>query len=106
MPYKFEKKEPFNLLPCSDSRVKITQILRNKIISEYEQGTSQRAIARATGVSRRMISFIIHPEREAKCKEQFKERRKDGRYYDKENHRKAMKATRNKKALIQKGKKL
>ncbi|NOX14941.1 MAG: hypothetical protein GXP61_02755 [Epsilonproteobacteria bacterium] len=47
----------------------------------YKNGTAQRAIARKTGISRRYVSFILFPEKEKLCKEQFKQRRKDGRYY-------------------------
>lgn len=65
---------------------------------------SQRALARKYNISRRMISFILFPEKEQKAKEQFKQRQKDGRYYDKEKHRDYMKKHRNhKKELYKKG---
>lgn len=43
------------------------------------------------GVGRKLIIFIIDPERYERAKAQYKERRKDGRYYDRETHRKAIK---------------
>src|SRR3990167_7028675 len=80
MPYAhIRKKIPRKL----DRRVKITDTQRENIKTMYFFGRLyQREIARQTGVSRRMVSFILFPEREARCKEQHKERRKDGRYYN------------------------
>lgn len=46
----------------------------------YKQGEKQRAIARLIPMSRRMVSFILFPERMAKCKEQFAIRQKTGKY--------------------------
>jgi hypothetical protein len=93
MPHSFEidhKHLPREL----DRRVKITPFLR-EIIKEmrhwheqypfvYRKPISLHKIEKMTGVSRRMIQFILYPERLKKVKEQFKQRRKDGRYYYKE----------------------
>ena len=46
----------------------------------YNAGWKQRAISRNIPMSRRMISFILFPGKMAKCKEQFAQRQKEGRY--------------------------
>lgn len=81
MPYTHEKK----LIPRHlDRRVKVSEDMRERIKVMYKfERLAQREIARKTKVSRRMISFILFPERLERAKEQFKERRKDGRYYPK-----------------------
>src|SRR4051812_36207748 len=99
MPHLHEK-EQFNLLPAYDARCKWSQDDKDRVKYLFETGMSQRAIARETGISRRYISFILFPERLEHAKALFKERRKDGRYYKKETHRKAINATRLKKKLI------
>lgn len=88
-----------------DRRVKLSVEDKELIKAEYEQGgISQRALARKYNVSRRLISFIIFPERAEIAKKQYAERRKDGRYYDKEKHRKAVSNHRKyKKQLQEKG---
>lgn len=80
MPYAHEKKR----IPRSlDRRVKITDAQRENVKTMYTfERLAQREISRRTGISRRSISFILFPEREAVVKAQFKERRKDGRYYN------------------------
>jgi hypothetical protein len=50
--------------------------------------------------SRRTIQYILYPERLAVVKAQFKERRKDGRYYNKDKHREAIKNTRHYKQKL------
>lgn len=103
MPYKFENKQRFTLLESNDARCKWTAEDKERVKHLWAEGQSQRAIARVTGMSRRMVSFVLFPEKEKICREQFKERRKDGRYYDKEAHKKAMQTTRKKKHAIMKG---
>lgn len=101
MPYSFEQSRKFNLTMPSDARCKWSDEDKEAVKALAVDGLSQRAIARKTGISRRLISFILDPQKEAICKAQFKERRKDKRYYKKEKHREAMKATRHKKHKIQ-----
>ena len=100
MPYKHEKKQPFNLTESEDARCKYSKEDKDDAKFLSELGLSQRAISRITGMSRRLISFILDPQKEVISKAQFKERRKDNRYYDKEKHRVAIKATRLKKHKI------
>jgi len=92
MPYQHIKSRiPREL----DRRVKITNNHKAYILGEYFlTEKSQRQISRETGISRRMISFILFPERLKKASEQYKERRKDGRYYKKEKHTQQMKSYR------------
>lgn len=98
MPYAHRRKKiPREL----DRRVKISETTRENIKTMYFfERLAQREIARQTGVSRRMVSFIIFPEREARCKEQYKERRKDGRYYNPKTWPETMKEHRHYKQSI------
>jgi len=78
MPYAhLKKKIPRHL----DRRVKYKQKEKDNVIKLFKiNKLAQREIARQTGISRRMISFILFPDRLKTCNKQFKERRKDGRY--------------------------
>lgn len=103
MPYKFDNL-PINN-PKYDRRVKLTDEDKKNIREEYAKGTiSQRGLAKKYNVSRRLIQFVLNPEKEDIAKKQFAERRKDGRYYNKEKHRNYMKNHRNyKKKLYKEG---
>lgn len=103
VPYKFEKT-PINN-PKLDKRVKLTDENKKNIIEEYQTGTiSIRALARKYGVDRRLIDFTIFPEKKEKARQQYKERRKDGRYYDKDKHKEYIKKHRHhKKELNEQG---
>jgi hypothetical protein len=92
MPYNFlreKKRIPRNL----DRRVRITPTIKAKIIklahefpienNPHHKPWSIHQISKITGISRRAIQFILYPERLLIVKDQFKERRKDGRYYNK-----------------------
>lgn len=78
MPYKSEKmKLPREL----DRRVKLTEEQRQQIREKYATGeTSLTALANKYEVSKRTIQFTIHPDRYDRARNQFKQRRKDGRY--------------------------
>lgn len=89
MPYKSEK---IPLPPQYDRRRKLTEDDKFEIVRlRKEHNLSQRTLARMFGVSRRLIVFIIDPEKNERYKVRYKERRKDGRYYDRETHRKTIK---------------
>lgn len=101
MPYKFqyEKKK---IRKEHDRRVKLTEDDKEKIRKEYATGNiSQYALADKYKVSRSLIGIVVNPEREATLKKQFKERRKDGRYYDKDKQREYMKKHRRYKKELQ-----
>lgn len=85
MPYKSEKPGQY-IQPTDDKRRKLTEEQRQQIREQRELGASQRQLAAHFGVSRRLITFILDPEKEAAAKAAFAERRKDGRYYDPEKH--------------------
>lgn len=78
MPFK---SESIKLPRQYDRRIKLTDKQRDEIKEKYASGVySQRALAREYNVSRRLISFVLNPEKYETAKEQFRERRKDGRY--------------------------
>lgn len=76
-----------------DRRVRLTPEERASLIEDKGK-LSQRQAARKYGVSRRLVCFIWNPEMHTIAKAQYKERRKDGRYYKKEKHTLAMRAHR------------
>ena len=66
---------------ANDRRVKLTDTQRCEIRERYKAGNvSTYTLANEYGVSRRTIDFVLHPDRYERCREQFKERRRDGRY--------------------------
>lgn len=78
MPYKSEK---IKLARDQDRRVKLSDDQREEIRSKYASGLySQRSLAREYKVDRRTIQFTIDQKKYDRAREQFKERRKDGRY--------------------------
>lgn len=94
MPYKNEK--PGNYIkPKDDRRRKLSEADKERVRELYKlPDWSQRRLAGEFGVSRRLIQFVIDPDKEARNKEAFAERQKDGRYYDRERHSEQVKQTR------------
>lgn len=79
MPYKSEK------IPIAgtkyDRRRKLTEQQKEYIRwLREEERLSQRKLAAMFGVSRRLITFILDPEKERKSKERLRQLKKDGRY--------------------------
>lgn len=103
MPLKVDKMSINN--PKLDKRVKLTEEDKKNIIKEYESGTiSITSLGKKYGVSKRLIQFILFPERKEKAKKLFAERQKEGRYYDHKKHAEQMKKHRDyKKELLEKG---
>lgn len=96
MPYKAEKAG--HIPPAKDKRVKLTEEQREKIRELAKlPDWSQRRLAGEFKVSRRLIQFIIDPEKAAAAKAAFAERQKDGRYYDRETHTKQVREHRHHK---------
>lgn len=89
MPNKLDK---IRLPKDKDRRRKLNDKQKEKIKLLYKSGKTIRSIAREfDGIcSRRMIQFVLFPNRMKHNAELFKQRRKDGRYYDKEKNRKAI----------------
>jgi ribosome-binding protein aMBF1 (putative translation factor) len=79
MPYKSEKiKIEGTKL---DRRRKLTEDQKEYIRwLREEEGLSQRKLAAMFGVSRRLITFILDPEKEKRNKIRAKELRQEGRY--------------------------
>ena len=78
MPYKSAK---IKLDPSQDRRRKLTDEQKREIKQIYESGIcGTRPLAQQFGVSRRTIQFIVDEGKKQRCAEQFKQRRKDGRY--------------------------
>lgn len=73
MPYKSER---IKLSREQDRRVKLSDEQKDEIRHKYELGIfSQRALAREYNVSRRLISFILFPEKAEVAAQQLKERK-------------------------------
>lgn len=86
-----------------DKRFKLNQQQKEDIKIEYASGLiSQRDLAEKYNVSRRTIQFILDPDKLKRNQEQFRERQKEGRYYDKEKHRNYMKQHREHKKELYK----
>jgi hypothetical protein len=104
MPYKFEYKK-IRLPQGTDKRKKLEDSQYKEIRDLYASGTlSYKAIGDMYGVSKSRIIQIVNPHIEERQKKQFKERRMDGRYYQKEEHKEAIKKHRRYKQSILKSK--
>ena len=65
----------------NDRRRKLTEDQKEYIRwLREEEHLSQRALARMFGVSRRLITFVLDPEKEKKCRENCKKRKAAGLY--------------------------
>jgi hypothetical protein len=89
MPYTSEK---IKLSREQDRRVKLTEIDKEDIKHRHKAGEPIHAIARAyKGVcSRRMIQFVIFPERLKALQEKHIEEKRHLKYYDKDKWRETM----------------
>lgn len=97
MPYIFEK-EKIKIKKEDDRRIKLTEDDKEEIRKLYKTGMySQRQLATMFNVSRRSIQFAVNPDSYQKSLEQFKERQKDGRYYNKDAHTKYVREYRQRK---------
>lgn len=102
MPYKSEK-----------IKIKGTELDRRRKLTDdqkdyirwlrEEEGLSQRQLAEMFGVSRRLITFILDPEKDKKNKERLKRLKQEGRYkYSKEQWAEVMKEHRHYKEKLHK----
>ena len=102
MPYKSEKiKIEGTKL---DRRRKLTEDQKEYIRwLREEEGLSQRKLAAMFGVSRRLITYILDPEKEKKNKERIKRLKQEGRYkYSKEQWAEVMREHRRYKEKLHK----
>ena len=92
MPYKSEKAK----LPRELKRtVKLSEEERDEIrLIRRLHNHSYNELARAYGVSKRLVIFICNPDTEKKCRERRREFGADGRYYDREKHNESVKRLR------------
>ena len=89
MPFKSEKI----IIAGSkfDRRIKLTEEQRVDIVRlREEENLSYSKLATMFGVSKRLIQFILKPDIKERCAQQFRQRRKDGRYYNKETWKDTM----------------
>ena len=102
MPYKSEKiKIEGTKL---DRRRKLTESQKDDVRRlREEEGLSQRQLAAMFGVSRRLITYILDPEKEKRSKAIQKQHRQEGRYkYTKEEWAEVMKEHRHYKEKLHK----
>lgn len=81
-------------------RVKLLNCQREMIPIWHNEGRSINSIAKQLNVNKRLIQFIIYPERKKKNISDRNDRGGWQQYYDKEDHSKAMKEHREYKTLI------
>ena len=100
MPFKYER-EKWHLPKEYNRRIKLLDTDKETIRELHKQGKeSINGLARLYNVNKRLIQFILFPEREARNKELRAIRGGSKRYYDRERNRLAEKDTRNYKQTI------
>lgn len=102
MPYKSEKIKIAGT--SHDRRRKLTEDQKDYIRwLREEKGLSQRQLAAMFGVSRRLITFILDPEKEKRSKAIQKQHKQEGRYkYTKEEWAEVMREHRHYKEKLHK----
>jgi len=89
-----------------DRRIKLDPSHHSTIRQKHASGMAIRALARLYGVDRGLIKRIVDIEYANRQKALYKERRKDGRYYNKDKHRGSIQKLREYKKSLQKDNKL
>jgi hypothetical protein len=75
-----------------DRRVKLIACQKERIWNmHHREGWTMRGLARMFKVNRTLIKYICYPEALEKAKDQYRQRRKDGRYYKRTKHTEAIK---------------
>lgn len=102
MPYAWATTKRACLTRAVNRTIKLTNAEREAIRKLWNDGVAIREIARRyrNKCSRRLIQFIVHPERAERASFLFKLRALDGRYYKRERHRKYMKKYRRRKQKL------
>ena len=99
MPYKTDKKKLGS--PHLDKRVKLLPCQKEMILYWYnEMGLSIHGLGRMFNVSRRLIQFILFPERKERNLETRKDMGGSKAYYKKDKHTKAIREHRKRKYEI------
>lgn len=79
----YDKKLKTKLERSEDRRVKLTDADRREIVLRHARGEPVRSIARAfPQVSRRLIQFVIFPERERAVAKHYKKRGQAKKTYE------------------------
>lgn len=99
MPHKFEKQK-IKLPEGKDRRKKLSDKDREYIVEFHNSGCSIREIARRYQVSRRLVQFVVFPERQKRNLELREERGGSKLYYDKKKHREYVKQHRQYKKTV------
>ena len=98
MPYKTDKI-PINN-PEKDKRVKLLPEDKEAIKKLYQNGESIHGITRKFKVDKRLIQFVLFPERQKRNLELREKRGGWRQYYSKEKHSQSMKEHRHYKRRI------
>lgn len=88
------------LRPQDDSRRKIMPEQYQEIREHYKTSHSQRTTAKAFGVSRRLIIFILYPERLKAFQHQRYQLKPWRKYYERESHTRSIAKLRAKKKKL------
>lgn len=96
MPQEFKKYDS----EMQDGRRKLPESKHEEVRRKYKELKSQRETARYFGVSRRLIVFILYPNRMKKLQEDAKRTHKWMKYYDKDKRRVYMAKCRAKKKKL------
>jgi transposase len=98
MPYTTEK---INIeCPFLDKRVKLLPCQKEMVLHYRGEGWSQRALAKHFNVSRRLITFVIDPDKKRRDLENRAARGGHKVYYDREKNNTYMKSHRAKKHIL------
>ena len=100
MPYKCETEHYIISGTVNDKRIKLTNEDKEQIKKLYTEGESIRSIARIYPVDRRMIQFIIFPERLVENKKRREERGGWKQYYNRESNTNSIRKTRQHKQKV------
>ncbi len=95
MPYITDKEKLDS--PFLDKRVKLLPCQKEMIAYWYREGHSMRSLARMFKVDKRLIGFVIYPERLKRNLELRQDRGGSKIYYEREKHSAAMQAHRSRK---------
>lgn len=80
-----------------DGRTRMLPCQKEHCIQLYSEGMGIRALARLFKVDKRLIQFLLFPDRKKKNMEDRAKRGGTKQYYDKEKHRVSIKSHRDKK---------
>ena len=97
------KLDDYRITKKNDKRYKLNDKDRQEIKDLYKNNTAIREIARLfeSKCSRRLIQFVLFPERDKKLKEISKQEKRHLKYYDKEKRKKYMQVHRAYKKKLQ-----